>query len=264
MESSWSFFCSTSSTMLFHLALKPTTKGIVSYNPAGLPCAATATNPSASPVCHHLHILQSLWDLHLVQPLLLLVNPQLAGVDLAEHAVDGEGIVEPLLSEHRHLGHLGVKLLHLSHAHLHLLQSGQRTEERRGDNDGRKDRQHPHVFAESHDMHTMSVNGLADPPVLLQKGLGGVLVVSKVLAGDQAVGILQPRHQVVRLRGELEKVERLLQVAETLRGLVLQPLPLALHLHDALLDARRAKALVTQDLLSSLHGVLQEQDRMEE
>lgn len=125
-------------------------------------------------------------------------------------------------------------------------------------------RQHHHVFAESHDMHTMFVNGLADPPVLLQKGLGGVLVVSKVLAGDQAVGILQPRHQVVRLRGELEKVERLLQVAETLRGLVLQPLPLALHLHDALLDARRAKALVTQDLLSSLHGVLQEQDRMEE
>ena len=111
-------------------------------------------------------------------------------------------------------------------------------------------------------MHAMFVDGLADPSVLLQEGLGGVLIVSKVFAGDQAVTVLQPRHQVVRLRGELKKVQRLLQVAETLRGLVLQPLPLALHLHDALLDPRRAKALLTQDLLSSLHGVLEQRDRM--
>lgn len=120
------------------------------------------------------------------------------------------------------------------------------------------------MFPQCHHVHTVLINGLADPPVLLQKRLGGVFIVSKVFAGNQAVGVLQPRHQVVRLRGELEKVERLLQVAETLRGLVLQPLPLALHLHDALLDARRAEALVAQDLLSSFHGVLREQDTVED
>lgn len=87
--------------------------------------------------------------------------------------------------------------------------------------------------------------------------------MTKVFAGDQSVSILQPGHQVVRLRGELEKVERLLQVSETLCRLVLQLLPLALHLHDALLDACGAKALLTQDLLPSLHGVLQQRGRME-
>lgn len=78
-------------------------------------------SPSFSPVCHHLHVLQSLGDLHLVQPLLLLINPQLAGIDLTEHAVDSEGIMKPLLSEYRHLSYLSVQLLHLSHTHLNLL-----------------------------------------------------------------------------------------------------------------------------------------------
>lgn len=103
----------------------------------------------------------------------------------------------------------------------------------------------------------MFVDGLADSPVLLQQGLGGVLVVAKVLAGHQAVGVLQPGHQVVHLRGVLGKVERLLQVAEALSSLVLQPLPFALHLHDPLLNPRRAEAFLTQDLLSSFDGVLE-------
>lgn len=118
--------------------------------------------------------------------------------------------------------------------------------------------QRHHVFPQRHHMQAMLVDGLADPPVLLQQGLGGVLVVAKVLTGHQAVGILQPGHQVVHLGGVLGKVQRLLQVAEALRSLVLQPLPLALHLHDALLDPHRAKAFFTQDLFSSLYGVLEE------
>lgn len=103
----------------------------------------------------------------------------------------------------------------------------------------------------------MLVNSLADSSVLLQQGLSRVLIVPKVLAGDQAVGVLQPGHQVVCLRGELKKIECLLQVVEALRSLVLQPLPLALHVHDALLDPHRAEAFVTQDLFSSLYGVLE-------
>lgn len=103
----------------------------------------------------------------------------------------------------------------------------------------------------------MLVNSLADSSVLLQQGLSRVLIMPKVLAGDQAVGVLQPGHEVVRLRGELKKVERLLQMVEALRSLVLQPLPLALHIHDALLDPHRAEAFVTQDLFSSLYGVLE-------
>lgn len=105
-------------------------------------------------------------------------------------------------------------------------------------------------------MQTMFVDGLADPSVFLQQRLSRVLVMSEIFTGDQAVSILQPGHQVVCLCGELKKVERLLQVTKTLRGLVLQPLPLAFHIHDALLDPCCAKALLTQDLLSTLHGVL--------
>lgn len=112
------------------------------------------------------------------------------------------------------------------------------------------------MLAQCHYMQAMLVDGLADPSVFLQQRLGGVLIVPKVLTGHQAVSVLQPDHDVVRLRGELEKVERLLQVAEMLRGLVLQPLPLAFNLHNALLDPRCAEALLTQDLLPSLHGVL--------
>lgn len=126
-------------------ALKPTTRGIVGYDGtlSGLKdlfydslkhnfhLLPFLSSLFSSPVCHHLHVLQSLGDLHFVQPLLLLINPQLAGIDLAEHAVDGEGVVKPLLSEHRHLHHLGIQLLHLSHTHLHLLQRGP-GEDRRG------------------------------------------------------------------------------------------------------------------------------------
>lgn len=115
-----------------------------------------------------------------------------------------------------------------------------------------------HVFPQRHHMQAMLVDCLADPPVLLQQGLGGVLVVAKVLAGHQSVGILQPGHQVVHLRGVLGKVQCLLQVAKALRSLVLEALPLALHLHDAFLDPRRAKAFFAQDLFSSLYGVLEE------
>lgn len=78
----------------------------------------------SSPVCYHLYIVQFLRDLHLVQPLLLLINPQLAGIHLTEHAVDSQSIVKPLLSQHCHIHHLSVQLLYLHHTHLHLLQSG--------------------------------------------------------------------------------------------------------------------------------------------
>ena len=78
----------------------------------------------SSPVRYHLYVVQFLRDLHLVQPLLLLINPQLAGVHLTEHAVDSQSIVKPLLSQHSHIHHLSVQLLHLHHTHLHLLQSG--------------------------------------------------------------------------------------------------------------------------------------------
>lgn len=67
-------------------------------------------------------------------------------------------------------------------------------------------RQRHHVFAQCHYMQTMFVDGLTDSSVFLQQRLGGVLIVSEVFAGDQAVGVLQPGHQVVSLRGELKKV----------------------------------------------------------
>lgn len=49
-------------------------------------------------------------------------------------------------------------------------------------------------------------------------------------------------------------------MAETLRCLVLQPLPLVLQLLDVLLDPCCAKAFVAQNLLSLFDGVLQEQE----
>lgn len=55
-------------------------------------------------------------------------------------------------------------------------------------------------------MQTMFVDGLADPSVFFQQGLGGVLIMSEVFAGYQAVSVLQPCHQVVGLGGELKKV----------------------------------------------------------
>lgn len=105
-------------------------------------------------------------------------------------------------------------------------------------------------------MEAMLVDCFADPFVLLQQGLRGVLVMSKVFTRDQAVSILQPGNQVVHLGGELKKIERLLEVTETLRCLVLQPLPLVLQLQDVLLDSRCAKAFLTQNLLSLFDGVL--------
>lgn len=47
-------------------------------------------------------------------------------------------------------------------------------------------------------------------------------------------------------------------MAEALRCLVLQPLPLVLQLQDVLLDPRCAKAFLTQNLLSLFDGVLRE------
>lgn len=105
--------------------LKPTTGGMVEnihiVNGLKWKKHSLSSASFSSPVCHHLHVLQFLGDLHFVQPLLLLIDPQLAGVDLAEHTVDGECVVKPLLSEHRHLDDLGVQLLHLPQTHLHLL-----------------------------------------------------------------------------------------------------------------------------------------------
>lgn len=109
-------------------------------------------------------------------------------------------------------------------------------------------------------MEAVLVDGLADPMVLLQQGLRGVLIMAKVFTGDQAVRILQPGNQVVHLGGELKKIEGLLEMAETLRRLVLQPLPLVLQLQDVLLDPW-AEASLTQKLLPLFDGVLPEQER---
>lgn len=49
-------------------------------------------------------------------------------------------------------------------------------------------------------------------------------------------------------------------MAETLRCLVLQPLPLVLQLQDVLLDPCCAKAFLTQNLLSLFDGVLKEHE----
>lgn len=48
---------------------------------------------SHSPVLDDLQVLQLLWDLHVVEPLLLLINPELTGISLAEHLVQGQGVL---------------------------------------------------------------------------------------------------------------------------------------------------------------------------
>ena len=58
-----------------------------------------------------LQVLQFLGDLGAVEPLLLLVDPNLAGVGFAEHLVERQSVLQRLLPEPGQLHHLLVALL---------------------------------------------------------------------------------------------------------------------------------------------------------
>jgi len=64
-----------------------------------------------SPVLHDLQVLQLLGDVHAVEPLLLLVDPNLAGAGLRQHLVERQSVLQRLLAEARQLHHLLVALL---------------------------------------------------------------------------------------------------------------------------------------------------------
>lgn len=72
------------------------------------------------PVLDDLQVLQFLGDLHAVEPLLLLVDPHLAGSGFTQHLVEGQGVLQGLLPEPGQLCHLLVALLNACEPVLNL------------------------------------------------------------------------------------------------------------------------------------------------
>lgn len=67
-----------------------------------------------------LQVLQFLRDLHTVEPLLLLVYPNLTGISFTHHLVESQSVLKCLLPEPRQLHHLFVAFLDAGQPVLHL------------------------------------------------------------------------------------------------------------------------------------------------
>ncbi|KAL0621254.1 LOW QUALITY PROTEIN: Zinc finger protein [Plecturocebus cupreus] len=189
-------------------------------------------------------VLQLLWDLHVVEPLLLLINPELTGITLAEHLVQGQGVLERLLPQPRQLCHLLIPLLDARQPAPHIWRLGM-------------------LLGEGVGLLMQRVKGgpvigdlFRHVLVFLDQRLCGILVMAHVAAGDNLEDVQHPGVNVVSIRLELVQQGGLLQALLPNGRELLQVGPLLPNVNDPLTDLLRPEVLLCDHVFAFLDGLL--------